>query len=197
MNPWQILEIAPTNDKTQIKRAFAKKLKENPPDKDASLYQQIREAYNAALRLSEYVAAGEYEDDEEVPESKSEFNPEAKESGDDSSESYETSSIGETKNSESAVESDDVDSDSEDVYDPDEDFFAEKESSSSLDISEIARLRESLNTSDNARSLSDIAGIFPVKNWHFNEEADYSFAMKLFFWMKFPVYISALIFLII
>ncbi|MBQ9909344.1 MAG: J domain-containing protein [Treponema sp.] len=64
MSCWEILGIEPTDDKKQIKIAFAKKLKENPPDKDARIYQQIREAYNNALAESVYIGEEESNDDE-------------------------------------------------------------------------------------------------------------------------------------
>lgn len=182
MNPWQILEIAPTNDKTQIKRAFAKKLKENPPDKDASLYQQIREAYNAALRLSEYVSDEDEADEDDVFEQEEVAQAEEAESTE----------------AEESSEDENFDSDAEADYDPADDLLSEKQpSSQAFDMAEIQKLRDSMQTTENARTLSDIAGDFTVKNWHFNEEADYSFAVKLFFWIKFPVYITALIFLIV
>lgn len=55
MNPWQILGIEPTTDKVLIKKAFAVKVKENPPDKDPQKYQEIREAYNNALAFVKFV----------------------------------------------------------------------------------------------------------------------------------------------
>ncbi len=64
MSCWEILGIEPTDDKKQIKIAFAKKVKENPPDKDARIYQQIREAYNNALAESVYIGEEESNDDE-------------------------------------------------------------------------------------------------------------------------------------
>lgn len=50
LNPWEILGIEPTSDKILIKMAFAKLVKENPPEKDAGKYQQIREAYQQAVK---------------------------------------------------------------------------------------------------------------------------------------------------
>lgn len=49
-DPWKILGIDRTNDKILIKSTFAKLLKENPPDKDAEKYQEIRKAYEEALK---------------------------------------------------------------------------------------------------------------------------------------------------
>ena len=50
LNPWEILGIEPTSDKVLIKMTFAKLVKENPPEKDAAKYQEIREAYQQATQ---------------------------------------------------------------------------------------------------------------------------------------------------
>lgn len=50
MNHWQILDMAATHDIVAVKRAYAKRLKQTRPDDDAAAYQQLREAYDAALR---------------------------------------------------------------------------------------------------------------------------------------------------
>ena len=50
MDPYKILGIDPSAQKIDIKKAFAKLLKENPPEKDAEKYQQIREAYEQAIK---------------------------------------------------------------------------------------------------------------------------------------------------
>lgn len=49
MTPYEILGIEPTATKVEIKKAFAKLVKENPPDKDANKYQEIRNAYEQAI----------------------------------------------------------------------------------------------------------------------------------------------------
>ncbi len=49
---WEILGIPPTDDKVKIKKAFAAQLKLNPPDKDAGMYQKIRQAYTDAVNSS-------------------------------------------------------------------------------------------------------------------------------------------------
>ena len=49
---WKILGIPPTDDKVKIKKAFAAQLKLNPPEKDALMYQKIREAYTEAVSSS-------------------------------------------------------------------------------------------------------------------------------------------------
>ena len=46
---WTILAIEPTVDKNLIKRAYAKQLKDNKPDKNPTGFRQLREAYEMAL----------------------------------------------------------------------------------------------------------------------------------------------------
>lgn len=50
MDYWKILGIKPTSDKALIKKAFAQKVKINPPSKDAQKYQELREAYDWAMK---------------------------------------------------------------------------------------------------------------------------------------------------
>ncbi|MCQ2247791.1 MAG: hypothetical protein MJZ50_02165 [Treponema sp.] len=49
---WEILGINPTDNKSEIKKAYAALVKQNPPEKDAKKYQAIREAYNQALKYA-------------------------------------------------------------------------------------------------------------------------------------------------
>lgn len=53
MNIWQILGINPTDDLTQIRRAYAQRLKLHRPDSDPHGYQQLREAFEQAKALAE------------------------------------------------------------------------------------------------------------------------------------------------
>ena len=46
---WNILEIAPTNDKKIIKKAYARLIKQHKPETSPEAYQKIREAYDKAL----------------------------------------------------------------------------------------------------------------------------------------------------
>lgn len=50
MDYWKILGIKATSDKALIKKAFAQKVKVNPPSKDAQKYQELREAYDWAMK---------------------------------------------------------------------------------------------------------------------------------------------------
>lgn len=49
MNLWHTLSIKPTHDTKEVKRAYAKQLKQNRPEENPQGYQQLREAYSAAL----------------------------------------------------------------------------------------------------------------------------------------------------
>lgn len=53
MNIWQILDIAPTEDESEIRRAYARQLKKNRPDTDPTGYQRLREAFDDAKRLAQ------------------------------------------------------------------------------------------------------------------------------------------------
>ncbi|HKS34698.1 MAG TPA: J domain-containing protein [Enterobacteriaceae bacterium] len=48
MSIWQTLDIAPTRDTAEIRRAYARRLKECRPDRDPTGYQALREAFDEA-----------------------------------------------------------------------------------------------------------------------------------------------------
>lgn len=52
MSIWQTLDIAPTEDESEIRRAYARQLKKNRPDTDPTGYQRLREAFDDAKRLA-------------------------------------------------------------------------------------------------------------------------------------------------
>ncbi len=63
MSCWKVLQIDATGDKREIKRAYARRLKVTHPEDDAATYQQLREAYDAALEEADYRAKyGDYDE---------------------------------------------------------------------------------------------------------------------------------------
>lgn len=68
--PWQVLDIAPTDDKTLIKRAYAAKLKKTRPDEDPQGFQLLHQSYKHALaiapHINEQIDELAYEVDEET-----------------------------------------------------------------------------------------------------------------------------------
>lgn len=52
MECWHVLGIEPTENIVTIKKAFARLLKEFPPEKDALKYQELRKAFNQAVASS-------------------------------------------------------------------------------------------------------------------------------------------------
>jgi hypothetical protein len=53
--PWSVLEISPTNDAAEIRKAYAVKLRVTRPDEDPTGFQVLREARDAALAECRYV----------------------------------------------------------------------------------------------------------------------------------------------
>ena len=52
---WALLGIAPTSDTREIKRAYARLLKQTRPDDDPEGFQRLREALEAALAQAPWV----------------------------------------------------------------------------------------------------------------------------------------------
>lgn len=52
MNIWQVLEIEPTTDFAEIKKAYAIKLKKCKPEIDSSAFQLLRQAYEIAQKYA-------------------------------------------------------------------------------------------------------------------------------------------------
>lgn len=69
---WQILGIAPTDDESAIKRAYATQLKNNKPDKNPAGFVKLREAYEQALaQRQSYLSTPK---DDFYPDPDSDFN---------------------------------------------------------------------------------------------------------------------------
>ena len=64
MDCWKLLGIEETADKRKIKSAYAKLLKQNHPEDNPKQYQTIREAYDHALMIAEYLQHEEDQDAE-------------------------------------------------------------------------------------------------------------------------------------
>ena len=54
MNVWSILGIKATTDEREIKRAYAAKLKLTRPEDDQQAFQELRDGYEAALKLARF-----------------------------------------------------------------------------------------------------------------------------------------------
>ncbi|WP_370248900.1 J domain-containing protein, partial [Thalassolituus sp.] len=66
MNPWIILDIESTADKTVVKRAYLRKLKSVNPEEDQQGFMQVREAYDRVMAL---IDQGTFHDETPIEES--------------------------------------------------------------------------------------------------------------------------------
>ncbi|WP_334075380.1 MULTISPECIES: J domain-containing protein [Paenibacillus] len=85
MNIWTILDLPPTEDEKQIRRAYARMLKKHHPEDDPEGYQRLREAFDEAMKLVKQgfsaveASIGFVEDDEEDTEEDADQGSEAEE----------------------------------------------------------------------------------------------------------------------
>lgn len=65
MNAWSILGIRATTDEREIKRAYAGKLKVTRPEDDPQAFQELRDAYEAVLKMARFANehGARYEED--------------------------------------------------------------------------------------------------------------------------------------
>ena len=61
MNAWEILGIEPTSDKKEIKRAYAKLLKQYHPEENPEKFKQIQAAYQQCLHSDQEIESVSYE----------------------------------------------------------------------------------------------------------------------------------------
>jgi hypothetical protein len=65
VNVWTVLGTKATSDEREVKRAYARKLKVTRPEDDPQAFQELRDAYEVALRMAKHAATL---DDDEVSE---------------------------------------------------------------------------------------------------------------------------------
>ena len=66
MNCWDVLGIEPTSDKKEIKKAYARLLKQYHPEENPEEFKQIQEAYQHCLHPDQEVESVSYEQNIEI-----------------------------------------------------------------------------------------------------------------------------------
>lgn len=61
MNAWEVLEIEPTSDKKEIKKAYAKLLKQYHPEENPEEFKQIQAAYQQCLHQDQEIESASFE----------------------------------------------------------------------------------------------------------------------------------------
>lgn len=66
MNCWEVLGIEPTSDKKEIKKAYARLLKQYHPEENPEEFKQIQAAYQQCLRPDQEVESVSYEQNVDI-----------------------------------------------------------------------------------------------------------------------------------
>lgn len=66
MNCWDVLGIEPTQDKKEIKKAYARLLKQYHPEENPEEFKQIQEAYQQCLHPNQEIESVSYEQNIEI-----------------------------------------------------------------------------------------------------------------------------------
>ena len=66
MNCWKVLGIEPTSDKKEIKKAYARLLKQYHPEENPEEFKQIQEAYQQCLHPDQEVESVSYEQNVDI-----------------------------------------------------------------------------------------------------------------------------------
>ena len=66
MNCWEVLGIEPTQDKKEIKKAYARILKQYHPEENPEEFKQIQEAYQQCLHPNQEIESVSYEQNIEI-----------------------------------------------------------------------------------------------------------------------------------
>lgn len=61
MNAWKVLEIEPTSDKKEIKKAYARLLKQYHPEENPEEFKQIQAAYQQCLHPDQEIESASFE----------------------------------------------------------------------------------------------------------------------------------------
>lgn len=66
MNAWEILGIEPTKDKKEIKKAYARLLKQYHPEENPEEFKQIQAAYQQCLHSDQEIESVSFEQNKKI-----------------------------------------------------------------------------------------------------------------------------------